>query len=163
MELGRIGAPYGIKGWAHVDSYTDPPAALLDYRQWSLRLAGERLTRRVLEGHTQGEGLVAHLESVEDRNAAAALTGAVIEVRRAELPSPGERQHYEADLIGLQVLNLEGIALGAVSHFVHAPTGAVMVVKSAEGGEHWVLATPQYLRKVELDQGLIRVDWPVEP
>ncbi len=40
-ELGRIGAPFGVKGWLHVDSYTDPPEALLEYREWALRL-GER-------------------------------------------------------------------------------------------------------------------------
>ena len=40
--------------------------------------------------------------------------------------------------------------------------GPVMVVKDAEGREHWELATPEYLRKVEVDNGLILVDWPVE-
>jgi hypothetical protein len=35
-------------------------------------------------------------------------------------------------------------------------------VKDAEGREHWVLATPEYLRKVEVDAGLILVDWPLE-
>ena len=51
IELGRIGAPYGIKGWLHVESHTDPPERLLGYPEWALRLAsGERLARRVAEG-----------------------------------------------------------------------------------------------------------------
>jgi 16S rRNA processing protein RimM len=163
VELGRIGAPFGVKGWTHVDSYTDPPEGLFDYPQWVLRLAsGERIKRRVAEGHTQGQRLVARLESVEDRDAAAALTGAVIEVQRAQLPPPGERQYYQADLIGLTVKNLEGRLLGKVEQFVDAPGGPVMVVKDAAGREHWVLATPQYLRKVDLELGSIRVDWPAE-
>jgi 16S rRNA processing protein RimM len=102
------------------------------------------------------------LEGVEDRDAASALTGAVIEVQRSELPLPGKRQHYRADLIGLSVRNLEGVELGQVAQFVDAPGGPVMVVKDAAGREHWVLATPQHLRKVELDAGLIQVNWPVE-
>jgi 16S rRNA processing protein RimM len=106
--------------------------------------------------------LVARLEGVEDRDAAAALTGAVIEVQRADLPPPGKRQHYQADLVGLAVRNLEGAALGNVAQFVDAPTGPVMVVRDAEGREHWVLATPEYLRKVDLDTGLILVDWPLD-
>jgi 16S rRNA processing protein RimM len=163
VELGRIGAPFGVKGWAHVDSYTDPLDGLLGYPQWVLRLAsGERVTRRLSEGHPQGDRLVARLEGVEDRDAAAALTGAVIEVQRSDLPPPGKRQHYQADLVGLAVRNLEAVELGKVAQFVDAPTGPVMVVKDVEGREHWVLATPRYLRKVEIEAGSILVDWPIE-
>jgi len=147
----------------HVDSYTDPPEGLLEYPQWVVRVGtGDRVTRKLAEGHPHGERLVARLDGVEGRDAAAVLTGAVIEVQRADLPPPGKRQHYRADLVGLAVRNLEGVELGRVAQFVDAPTGPVMVVRDVDGREHWVLATPQYLRKVEVDAGLILVDWPLE-
>ena len=163
IELGRLGAPYGTKGWLHVDSYTDPPDGLLKYREWALRLAsGERVTRRVSGGRGHGRGLVAQLEGVASREGAASLTGAVVEVERAALPPAGEREYYRADLVGLAVRNLEGAALGTVSHFVDAPAGAVMVTKEPGGREHWVLASPRHLRSVDLAQGLVVVDWPAE-
>ena len=147
----------------HVDSYTDPPEGLLDYPQWVLRVgSGDRVTRKLAEGHPHGDRLVARLDGVEDRDAASVLTGAVIEVQRADMPPPGKRQHYRADLVGLAVRNLEGVEMGKVAQFVDAPTGPVMVVKDAEGREHWVLATPEYLRKVDMDAGLILVDWPLD-
>jgi 16S rRNA processing protein RimM len=146
----------------HVDSWTQDPEGLLGYTEWVLRLAsGERLTRRLAEGELQGSRLVARLEGIEDRDAAAGLRGAVIEVQRSQLPPPGEKQYYRADLVGLRVENLEGAALGEVVRFVDAPAGTVMVVGGA-GREHWVLATPQYLRQVDVSSGLIRVDWPAE-
>ncbi len=164
IELGRLGAPYGVKGWVHVDSYTDPPAGLLKYREWALRLAsGERVTRRVATGRGHGRGLVAQLEGVASREGAARLTGAIVEVERAALPPTGEREYYRADLVGLAVRNLEGVALGTVSHFVDAPAGAVMVTKEPGGREHWVLASPKHLRTVDLAQRMVVVDWPVEP
>jgi 16S rRNA processing protein RimM len=163
IELGRLGAPYGIKGWIHVESHTDPPERLLEYQEWVLRLAsGERLTRRLVGGRVQAAGLVAQLEGVSGRDEAALLTGAVIEVERAALPEPPERQYYRADLIGLKVRNLEGVELGVVRQFVDAPTGAVMVSREAGGREHWVLAVPRHLRKVDLAAGVIVVDWPAE-
>jgi 16S rRNA processing protein RimM len=163
IELGRLGSPYGIKGWIHVESHTDPPQRLLEYREWVLRLGnGERVTRRVADGRAHGAGLVAHLEGVADRDGAAALTGAMVEVDRATLPPPGERQYYRADLVGFRVRNLEGLDLGTVSHFVDAPGGAVMVSRAEEGAEHWVLASPKHLRSVDLDTRAIVVDWPVE-
>jgi 16S rRNA processing protein RimM len=124
--------------------------------------SGERITRRLTDGQPHGDRLVAKLEGVEDRDAASALTGAVIEVQRAELPPPGERQYYRADLVGLAVRNLQGVQMGNVAQFVDAPSGPVMVVRDADGREHWVLAMPQYLRKVEIDAGLILVDWPLD-
>ena len=163
IELGRLGAPYGVRGWVHVTSYTDPPQRLLEYGPWLLRLAsGERLTRRVAAGRPHAGRLVAHLEGVETREAAASLTGAAVEVERAALPPPGEREYYRADLLGLRVRNLEGVELGAVSHFVDAPAGAVMVTKAPGGAEHWVPASPPHLRRVDLAAGEILVDWPAE-
>jgi 16S rRNA processing protein RimM len=162
IELGRIGAPWGVKGWMHIETYTDPPEGLLEYRQWVLRLGtGERVTRRLADGHPHSDRLVARLEGIEDRDKAAALTGAVIEVDRAELPPTGDREYYRADLVGFKVRNLEDVELGTVGYFVDTPTGPMMVVQGAR--EHWVLAIPKHLRKVDLAAGLILVDWSAEP
>jgi hypothetical protein len=49
-----------------------------------------------------------------------------------------------------------------VSHFVDAPGGDVMVVKADDGSEHWVLANPKHLRRVDLAGRTLLVDWPVE-
>jgi 16S rRNA processing protein RimM len=164
IELGRLGAPYGTKGWLHVDSYTDPPDGLLRYREWALKLAnGERVTRRVASGRGHGRGLVAQLEGVASREGAARLTGAIVEVERAALPPAGEHEYYRADLVGLAVRNLDGASLGTVSHFVDTPgRGTVMVAKEPGGKEHWVLASPKHLRTVDLVQRIIVVDWPTE-
>lgn len=159
IELGRVGSPFGIKGWIRVRSFTDPPEGLLRFARWSLTVGKDpRREYRLLEGHRQGRDLVARLESVSDRDSAAALRGAAIEIPRDALPPPAAGQFYRADLIGLAVSNLEGIELGKVLHFVDAPTGAVMVIRGAT--EHWVPATPRHLRRVDLDAGRIVVDWP---
>jgi 16S rRNA processing protein RimM len=159
--LGRVGAPWGVKGWIHVDSYTDPPDGILEYRQWTLRLgSGERITRGLIEGHPHSDRIVARLEGVEDRDRAAALNGAVIEVARAELPPTGEREYYQADLLGLMVRNLDGAELGKVGYFLDTPTGPMMVVKGQR--EYWIPSVPKHLSKVDLAAGLILVDWPLD-
>jgi 16S rRNA processing protein RimM len=133
---------------------------LLKYRDWTLKFAsGERSVRRLAEGRPHGEGLVARIEGVADRNAAALLTGARIEVQRAHLPAPKKNEYYQADLVGMKVGNLEGAALGTVSHFVDSPAGSLMVV-SGQGPEYWVPARPQHLKKVDVEAGTIVVDWP---
>jgi 16S rRNA processing protein RimM len=160
VELGRLGAPYGIKGWLHIESHTDPKQALLKYRDWTLKFAsGERAQRRLAEGRAHGEGLVGRIEGVADRNAAALLTGARIEVQRSHLPAPKKNEYYQADLVGMTVANLEGAALGTVSHFVDSAAGSLMVISGA-GPEYWVPARPQHLKKVDVAARTIVVDWP---
>ncbi len=161
VELGRIGSPYGVLGWMHIQSFTEPPEAVFDYPVWSLRLGpGPASSQRLAEGRLQGRGLVARLEGVADRDAAALWRGAMIEVRRSALPPPGKREYYRGDLIGFAVRNLEGVELGKLDHFVEGPANAMMVV--AGQAEYWIPAIPQYLRKVDLESRLLSVDWPAD-
>jgi 16S rRNA processing protein RimM len=163
IALGRLGSPYGVRGWIHVESHTSPPERLLEYSPWGVRLGGgQRVMRSLAAGRAHGKGLVANFEGVTDRDAAAALTGATVEVERSRLPAPKEREYYRSDLVGFAVRNLEGAPLGLVSHFVDAPGGDVMVVKADDGSEHWVLANPKHLRRVDLAGRTLLVDWPVE-
>ena len=162
LELGRIGSPYGIKGWVHVQSFTDPPERLLKYRDWIVGLMNaDPAPMRVVEARAQGSGVVARLEGTEDRDQAARLQGALIRVPRSAMPKLRKREFYQADLVGLAVTNLEGAALGAVHHFVETPGGSVMVVRSSAGLEHWVPATREHLAKVDLSAGQVVVAWPV--
>jgi 16S rRNA processing protein RimM len=161
VELGRIGSPFGIEGGLHIDSFTEPTEALFEYEVWSVRAAsGQRTDHQVVEARPQGKRFVVYFDGIEDRDAAARLTGSMIEVRRNELPPVGDREHYAADLIGLRVTNLEGVELGTVQHFVNGTAQPVMLIKGTR--EHLVPAVPQHLKKVDLSAGTILVDWPEE-
>ena len=161
VELGRIGSPYGVLGWMHIQSFTEPPEGVLGYPVWGLRLGmAPQTSHRLVAGRLQGRGVVAQLEGVTDRDAAALLRGAVIEVRRSALPPTGEREYYQGDLLGFAVRNLEGVELGKLDHFVEGPGSAMMVVNGT--AEYWIPALPQYLRKVDLAGRLISVDWPAD-
>lgn len=142
----------------HVHSYTDPGEGLLGFKQWSVCTREGRRTLELLEGRVQGRALVVRLAGVTDRDQAASLRGAPVEVMRSALPATGEREFYRADLIGLAVRNEEGVALGTVAHFVDLPTGALMVVQGAQ--EYWIPAIPRHLRRVDVAGGCVIVDWP---
>jgi 16S rRNA processing protein RimM len=161
VELGRIGSPYGVLGWMHIQSFTEPLEGVLDYPVWTLRLGpGPQSSHRLAEGRIQGRGVVARLDGVSDRDAAALLRGAMIEVRRSALPPPGKREYYRGDLLGFAVRNLEGVELGKLDHFVDGTATAMMVVVGT--AEYWIPAIPQYLRKVDLESRLLSVDWPAD-
>jgi 16S rRNA processing protein RimM len=112
---------------------------------------------RIVESGRSGGALTAKLAGVEDRDQAAALRGAQICVPRAELPQRDDKDFYRADLIGCEAVNLAGVVLGVVQHFVETPAQALMVVRGER--EYWVPAVPQHLRRVDLQARRVVVDW----
>ena len=140
-------------------SYTEPPESLLTHRSWRLR-SPEGAERRVevLRSHGSGAALRVALAGVGDRDAAERLRNNEILIERAALPATTAHEFYQEDLLGFTVRNLEGVALGALAHFVEAPAGALMVVRGKR--ERWVPAQPPYLRRVDLQRRELVVDWP---
>lgn len=159
LTLGQIAGAHGVRGWVKVNSFTDPPEALLETPEWTLvRADGKRIEVEVLEASGHREQFRVALSSVEDRNAAEAIAGCWVQVQREALPELGEREHYRDDLLDYEVRNVEGVELGRLSHFVDLPAGAVMVVRGK--AEHWIPAAPPHLKRVERDSRRLTVDWP---
>ena len=162
IQLGAIGAPFGVRGWVKLRSFTDPPESLLAHRELRL-VRGGRPDAGPGEAYTveasgrSGGQITAKLAGVADRDMAAALRGAAVCVPRSALPQRNDRDFYRADLIGCAVVNLAGIALGVVSHFVETPAQVLMVVRGEQ--EYWVPAVAQHLRRVDLQNRRVVVDW----
>src|ERR1700735_1569964 len=145
IQLGFVGAPFGVRGWIKLRAHTDPPERLLDHR--NLRIGKGRVWKnyRIEASGRSGGALTVKLAGVEDRDQAQALRGAQVCVPRSELPQRDDRDFYRADLIGCEVVNLDGIDLGIVQHFIETPAQVLMVVRGAQ--EFWIPAVPQHLRR----------------
>jgi 16S rRNA processing protein RimM len=112
---------------------------------------------RIEASGRSGGALTVKLAGVEDRDQAQALRGAQVCVPRGELPQRNEKDFYRADLIGCEVVNLDGIGLGFVQHFIESPAQVLMVVRGTQ--EFWIPAVPQHLRRVDLQARRVVVDW----
>jgi 16S rRNA processing protein RimM len=161
VAMGRIDGLFGIKGWVKVYSYTRPRETILKYRVWKLKLAQGWREFEVAEGRKQGAGVVARLQGIEDRDAASALIRAEIAIERSVLPKLKAGEYYWTDLEGLKVVNLEGVEFGTVSHlFETGGSNDVLVVRGDR--ERLVPFTKHAIREVDLENGIIRVDWDPE-
>ncbi len=157
IELGIVGAPFGVRGWVKLRSFTDPPERLLQHRTLRLRMGGAWTEYHVEETGRSGGQLTAKLRGVADRDQAQLLRGAPVGVLRSELPQRADQDYYRSDLIGCEVVNLAGKRLGSVAHFVETPAQALMVVRGER--EYWVPAVPQHVRRVDLAAQRVVVDW----
>lgn len=159
VVVGRILGPWGVQGWVRVYSWTDPPDALFDYRPW---LLGEQQQPvEILEGRRSGQRLLARLPAIDTPERAAELSDQLIAVARDLLPSPEPGSYYWHDLVGLEVVNLQGHHWGRIERML--PTGAHDVMQIAGGPRGTVLipfVQPKMVHAVDLEAGRITVDWP---
>lgn len=159
VTLGYISGVHGLKGWVKVHSYTDPREAILDYQPWRLGAPGEAAREVHLErGQPHGKTLIAALPGVETPEQGRALVGQEIRFPRSELPEAGKDSWYWSDLIGLSVVNEEGVSLGTVKQMIETGANDVMVLEGER--ERLVpFVNERVVKSVDLDAQEIRVDW----
>lgn len=157
--LGQVVGVFGVKGWVKIRSDTEPRANILQYTPWYLKQNDAWQTRRVAASQQQSKGLIVQFEGITDRDVAAQLVGCEIAVPREQLPAPGKDEYYWVDLIGLRVRNKQGEDLGKVTNLLETGANDVLVVQDGEL-EHLIpYVTGYYVLKVDLEAGVIEVDW----
>lgn len=161
VTVGRISGLFGVKGWVKVYSFTDPRENILGYNPWYVTRDGEWQEMKLAEGQRHGKGIIARLESCEDRDAASLLVGAEIALRRDQLPSLKQGEYYWSDLVGLKVVTTEGVELGIVDHLLETGSNDVLVVRGDR--ERLVpYIREQVVTRIDLEDGVIEVDWDPE-
>jgi 16S rRNA processing protein RimM len=158
--LGAVLGAFGVHGWIRIKPLGQDAAALLDQQTWGLSkpTAASREVR-VIEAKQHGSVVLAQLAGIDDRDAAEALRGAEISVRRGELPAAAPGEYYWSDLVGLAVRNVEGVELGRVSGLIEAPAHDVLQVATDDGREQLIPFVEPIVRSVELGSNGITVDW----
>jgi 16S rRNA processing protein RimM len=187
IEIGRITDAWGIKGWFKVLPHSASPEALFSSKRWFLLPPDrpmkpkratdgvaskaeptawiEPLLLSIKEAKDHSDTVVACAQGVDDRNAAESLRGARIFVPRSSFPTAADGEYYWVDLIGLHVVNREGVDLGHVKDLMSTGPQTVLVIEAvpeAEGGkpvERMIPFVANFVDDVDLPGKRITVDW----
>jgi 16S rRNA processing protein RimM len=152
--LGVVAAPHGVRGLVRIKSYTEDPMSVAAYGPLSDE-TGKRAYR--VEALSAARGAVlARIEGVADRTAAEALRGLRLYVERERLPGTGEREWYEADLVGLSAVGRDGRDWGKVIAFHDFGAGSVMEVS----GGVMLPFTDEAVPEIDIEGGKVVVEPP---
>jgi 16S rRNA processing protein RimM len=165
--VGHITGAYGIKGWVRIKPYSADADAMLHAKTWWLDKPALRDVD-VLQVKTHGEDVVAGLMGVADRNAAEALKGATVQIRRSHFPVLSDDEFYWIDLMGLAVDNLQGESLGTVVDLMDNGAHPILRVQAAQASEtekpkEWLIPfVDQFVKTVDKQEKKITVDWGLD-
>ncbi len=164
--VGYVTGAYGIQGWVRIKPYSADADAMLHAKTWWLN---KPVLRDVdmMQAKIHGEDVVAQLMGVADRNAAEALKGATVQVRRSHFPPLSNDEFYWVDLIGLEVENLQGEHLGTVSDLMDNGAHPILrvaapVLPGVDTKESLIPFVDQFVKTVDQEARKITVDWGLD-
>ena len=157
--VGRIVGLHGVSGEVKLESFTEPRTQIFRYQPWRVKSPGRDDEVSGSRGKSHGKGIVATLPGVTDRDEATRYVGSEIWVLRSLLPKPKPGEYYWADLEGLEVVTIEGVALGRISHLLATGANDVIVVRD-EGRERLLpFILDDFVKDVDFEAGRMTVDW----
>ena len=157
--VGAIAGAFGVRGEVRLKSFCADPSAIADYAPLSTedgaRSFSVTLTRPIKNG------FAARLGGIATKEEADALRGVQLFAPRTRLPSLPDDEFYHADLIGLEVFDSGGAALGTVLAVQNHGAGDLLDIRPATGGETVLLPfTLVNVPTVDLGAGRIVADPP---
>jgi 16S rRNA processing protein RimM len=144
--MGRVAGSYGVRGWVKVAPDDAAEEGLAGAKEWWVGADAYEVSAARIHGAT----VVGKLAGIDTREQALALT-------REVLPEPEEGKYYLADLVGLEVVNEQGEALGVVTQtYSNGAHDVIEVTGDRTRLIPWVSAV---VKEVDLPKKQIHVEW----
>lgn len=166
LPLGRVGRPHGTRGEVAFHPFNDAGDAVLDALEppipVSLVTAGGVRDAVVLGIRPANAVWLLRLEGVTDRDQAAALTHAEVQVARDRLPPLDEGEFYVEDLSGCRVLDEQGATLGTAEGSYWNGAHDVLTIRTEDGRERLVPLVPEFVVSVDTEKRVVVMTPPAE-
>lgn len=175
IVLARITGAFGLQGCLHVRPLGDDPMSWRAMSAWWLSAsadAEESAWRpvKILDCRERGQELLVAIEGVGDRTAAEALRGWWIGAPRSALPATHEDEYYWSDLVGMEVVNCQGVVLGRIEDLISTGAHEVLCVRaeseSGQGGssgrERLLPFIASVVKTVDMQARSVCVDWQAD-
>jgi 16S rRNA processing protein RimM len=178
IEVGRVLDAWGVKGWVKILPHSTHPEAIFAAKAWFLQPPDPKfrpgftafsgsVSVSVDEAKVHSDSVVAKFAGLDDRTAAEALRGSRIFLSRSSFPAADKDEYYWVDLIGLAVVNREGVALGTIRDLMSTGPQSVLCVEyattredgSAAMAERLIPFVSVYVDKVDIEGKCVTVDW----
>ena len=158
--MGRIVGPFGIQGWLKVKPFTETPGGLGEFNRWLVGVREGWREMAIEDFAVHSKGPVAKLAGCDDREGAERLRGCNVAVTRSELGEADEGSLYWVDLVGLEVVDETGAALGKVEGLFETGETSVLVVAGEK--ERMIPFVAEYVVSVDREAKRITVDWKAD-
>ena len=164
IAIGHITGAHGVQGWVRIRPYSEDAQTLLTVKEWWLNQPSLHKAE-VLRTRMHVDEVLARLSTIGSREEAEVARGTLVQVSRSLFPDLDDDEFYWIDLIGLQVINLDGELLGVVHDLMDNGVHQVLRVEAEKTGdsdkrrEILIPFVDRFLGEIDIKAGKITVDW----
>jgi 16S rRNA processing protein RimM len=155
--IGKIVAPFGIRGELKVHTLTDIPDRFVTLKAIYLSPDYERHTIRSVRPH-KGEMVILKLVGVDDANAAETLRDVDLCIPADELPELPPDSYYQHDILGLQVYKLDNTLVGTISDIIPTGSNDVYVLTTEDRKQVLIPAVKEVVKQIDLLRRVMYID-----
>ncbi len=153
LECAIIINTHGVRGDVKLESLCDSPEVLASMKRVFFLDGGAYREVKVLHASVFKSFVLASLEGIDDMDKAIAQKGRTLYASREDFRL-GEGDYFIADLIGLPVKDeTDGRLYGTVTDVINRGASDIYVVKT-EDGEKMMPAVPEFVKRVDLENGI---------
>jgi 16S rRNA processing protein RimM len=132
LPLGEISKPHGLHGEVKVFLYSGNADSITKLnRLFIYKKEDEKPVEiKISDLRVQNKTTIIRLEGINTIEEASELRGSIVMVDKCDLPEPEEDEYYWFQLIGLNVVTIEGNFIGTVKDLVDRAPQALLVVEN---------------------------------
>ena len=165
ITIGQITAPHGLKGEVRVFPLTDVAGRFDGLKQVTLSRPRGQQEATVVHDSVDiewvkyvGRVVAVKFRGVNDRAAAEEFRQLYLQVPKAEVATLPEGSFYVFDIIGLDVVDLDGTHIGRIVDVFSTGSNDVYTVERDGGGQVLLPAIKQVVKSISLADGLVVID-----
>ncbi|MEM9584629.1 MAG: ribosome maturation factor RimM [Pseudomonadota bacterium] len=157
IVVGAIAGAFGVKGEVRLKSFCAAPEDIANYSPLQTE-KGEEFTVKITR--TVKNGFAARLSGIRFKDEADKLRGVKLYADRNLLPDLPDDEFYYADLIGLDVLDTGGTAMGKVAAIENHGAGDILDIRGPGIKTLLLPFTREIVPTVDLSARRVIVDPP---
>jgi 16S rRNA processing protein RimM len=158
VPLAQVARPHGVRGELRCSPFNRDSDLLLELDEVLVRFPeGDEQEVSVDAARRANDAILLKLHSVDDRDRAAELRGALVCARRGEFPPLEPGEFYACDIEGARVVAEDPEReLGRVMELRTYPSVDVLIVAAADGGRPWeVPLVEAIVQRVDVASGIV--------
>lgn len=157
VPLAEVARPHGVRGEVRLKVFNERSDLLLALDEVLVRLPdGQEHEVSIDAARRADASILLKLHSVDDRDRADELRGALVCGRRSSFPAPENGEFYACDLEGARVVAPDGAELGRVRELRTFPSVHALVVTASDGGKDWEIPLVEaFVEDIDVEEGFV--------
>ena len=155
--IGKVVALFGVRGELKVRLLTDIPNRFAELE--SVHVGPDHTLQRIQGIRPyKSEMIVLKLEGIDDANAAEALRNQDLSIPLSNLAKLPPDSYYQHDILGLQVITLDGRNLGTIVDIIVTGSNDVYSIKTPGGSQLLIPAIKDVIKQIDLIRHTMHID-----